>query len=80
MLWKRAGLSFHENKKSLQKNLKKFINVINSTIISLESLDEEINELSISADLSINTLSEFKANLLQSKEDHYDKNTQNLII
>jgi RNase P/RNase MRP subunit p30 len=70
----------HENKKSLQKNLKKFINVINSTIISLESLDEEINELSISADLSINTLSEFKANLLQSKEDHYDKNTQNLII
>ena len=70
----------HENKKSLHKNLKKFINVINSTIISLESLDEEINELSISADLSINTLSEFKANLLQSKEDHYDKNTQNLII
>ena len=59
----------HENKKSLHKNLKNLVNVLDSSILSLESLDEEINELSISADFSINRLKDFKANLIKSQDD-----------
>jgi len=61
----------HENKKALYENLKKLVNTIDSTMLSLESLDEEVNELSISADLSISRLKDFKANLIKSQEDEY---------
>ncbi|MCH2380872.1 MAG: hypothetical protein MK228_05090 [Nitrososphaerales archaeon] len=61
----------HENKKALYENLKKFVNTIDSTMLSLESLDEKVNELNISADLSISRLKDFKANLIKSQEDEY---------
>ena len=61
----------HENKKSLHANLKKLVNTLDSTMQSIEYLDEEINELSISADLSINMLKNFKANLIKPQEYEY---------
>ena len=61
----------HENKKSLHENLKKLVNVLDSTMMSLESLDDEINELRLSADLSISRLKDFKANLIKSQGDEY---------
>ena len=64
-------LAKYENKKSLHKNLKKLVNVLDSTMMSLESLDDEINELRLSADLSINRLNDFKSNLIKSKEDQH---------
>jgi len=61
----------HENKKTLYENLKKLVNTIDSTMLSLESLDEKVNELNTSADLSISRLKDFKANLIKSQEDEY---------
>ena len=61
----------HENKKSLHESLKKLVNVLDTTMLSLESLDDEINELRLSADLSINRLNDFKSNLIKSKEDQH---------
>ena len=61
----------YENKKSLHENLKKLVNVLDSTMMSLESLDDEINELRLSADLSISRLKDFKSNLIKSQEDEH---------
>ena len=69
----------HENKKSLHENLKKLVNVLDSIIPSLESLDNEINELSLHADLSMNRLKDFKENLIKSHEDKHP-HTSNQII
>ena len=69
----------HENKKSLYQNLKKLIDVIDSTMLSLEFLDDEINELSISADFSINRLKDFKTNLMKSQEDENTDNHNHII-
>ena len=59
----------YENKKTLHENLKKLVNVLDTTMMSIESLDDEINELSISADLSISMLKDFKSNLIKSPDD-----------
>ena len=63
----------YENKKSLHENLKKLVNVLDTTMMSIESLDDEINELSISADLSINSLNDFKSNLIKSPDDEHPR-------
>ena len=63
----------YENKKSLHENLKKLVNVLDTTMMSIESLDDEINELSISADLSINRLKDFKSNLIKSPDDEHTR-------
>ena len=63
----------YENKKSLHENLKKLVNVLDTTMMSIESLDDEINELSISADLSINRLKDFKSNLIKSPDDEHPR-------
>ena len=63
----------YENKKSLHENLKKLVNVLDTTMMSIESLDDEINELSISADLSINRLKDFKSNLIKSLDDEHPR-------
>ena len=63
----------YENKKSLHENLKKLVNILDTTMMSLESLDDEINELSISADLSINRLKDFKSNLIKSPDDEHPR-------
>ena len=59
----------YENKKSLHENLKKLVNILDTTMMSLESLDDEINELRLSADLSISRLKDFKSNLIKSPYD-----------
>ena len=63
----------YENKKSVHENLKKLVNVLDTTMMSIESLDDEINELSISADLSINRLKDFKSNLIKSPDDEHPR-------
>ena len=63
----------HENKKSLHENLKKLVNILDTTMMSLESLDDEINELHISADLSISRLKNFKSNLIKSPDDEHPR-------
>ena len=59
--------------------MKKLVNVLDSTMMSLESLDDEINELHISADLSISRLKNFKSNLIKSPDDEHPR-TINWII
>ena len=66
-------LTKHENKKSLHENLKKLVNILDTTMMSLESLDDEINELHISADLSISRLKNFKSNLIKSPDDEHPR-------
>ena len=66
-------LTKHENKKSLLDNLKKLVNILDTTMMSLESLDDEINELHISADLSISRLKNFKSNLIKSPDDEHPR-------
>ncbi len=61
-------LEKHESKRELSQNLKKFVSIIDSTLINLESLDEEINELTVSADFSLKKIQEFKSNLIKSEK------------
>mgnify|MGYP001210990499 CR=1 FL=1 len=61
-------LEKYESKRELSQNLKKFVSVIDSTLINLESLDEEINELTVSADFSLKKIQEFKSNLIKSEK------------
>lgn len=70
-------LEKHEDKKTLAKNLKKYIKIIDSTLIDLESLDDEINQLNISANFSLNKIQEFESNLIKSEDfspKHHIKN------
>ena len=46
-------LCSHEEKKDLYSILKKFVDVINESIYSIEKIDDETNELIISADSTI---------------------------
>ena len=59
-------LEKYKDKKELSQNLKKFVSIIDSTLINLESLDEEINELTVSADFSLKKIQDFKSNLIKS--------------
>ena len=61
-------LEKYESKRELSQNLKKFVSIIDSTLINLESLDEEINELTVSADFSLKKIQEFKSNLIKSEK------------
>ena len=61
-------LEKYQNKKTLTKNLKKYIDIIDSTLSNLELIDDEINQLSISANFSLNKLQEFKSDLIKSKD------------
>ena len=61
-------LEKYESKIELSQNLKKFVSIIDSTLINLESLDEEINELTVSADFSLKKIQEFKSNLIKSEK------------
>ena len=61
-------LEKYESKRELSQNLKKFVSIIDSTLINLESLDEEINELTVSADFSLMKIQEFKSNLIKSEK------------
>ena len=60
-------LEKYHNKTTLSQNLKKFVSIIDSTLVDLESLDDEIDELTISANFSLGKIKEFESNLIKSK-------------
>ena len=62
-------LSKYENKKAIYQNMKKFVDVLDTTVNSIELMDNEIDELSISADFSIKKIKEFEV-LLMNKSKH----------
>ena len=59
-------LSKYENKKTTYQHMKKFVDILNSTIESLEAMDGKIDELTISADFSMKKIKEFESQYLNS--------------
>ena len=65
-------LSKHENKKAVYQNMKRFVDILDSTVGSIEHMDNEIDELGISADFSIKKIKEFESLLMnQSKQTSF---------
>jgi len=65
-------LSKHENKKAVYQNMKRFVDILDSTVGSIEHMDNEIYELGISADFSIKKIKEFESLLMnQSKQTSF---------
>ena len=62
-------LSKHENKKAVYQNMKRFVDILDSTVGSIEHMDNEIDELGISADFSIKKIKEFES-LLMNQSKH----------
>jgi len=62
-------LSKHENKKTVYQNMKRFVDILDSTVGSIEHMDNEIDELGISADFSIKKIKEFES-LLMNQSKH----------
>ena len=61
-------LSKYENKKAIYQNMKKFVDVLDTTVNSIELMDNEIDELSISADFSIKKIKEFEVSLMNKSK------------
>ena len=59
-------LTKYESKKTTYQQMKKFVDILNSTINSLETMDGKIDELSISADFSMKKIKEFESQFLNS--------------
>ena len=59
-------LTKYESKKTTYQHMKKFVDILNSTINSLETIDGKINVLSISADFSMKKIKEFESQFLNS--------------
>ena len=69
----------HEDKKEFHSILKEFVSMINNSSSSIESLNDEIDELLISADSAISRIKELKATVvakfsLSFKKSQADKN------
>jgi len=62
-------LAKYESKKTVYQHMKKFVDILNSTIGSLETMDGSINELAISADFSMKKIKEFETQLLDSSNN-----------
>ncbi len=62
-------LSKYENRKSTYHHMKKFVDILDSTIKSLEVVDGDIDELLVSADFSMKKIKEFESKYLYSKTD-----------
>ena len=62
-------LSKYANRKQTYQHMKKFVDILNSTIESLETMDGNIDELTISADFSMEKIKEFESEFLRSKTD-----------
>ena len=56
-------LCLHEEKKDLHSILKKFVDIINESIGSIEVVDDKTNELIIQADSTINKLKNHQNNM-----------------
>tara|TARA_B110000014_G_scaffold75019_1_gene51231 strand:- start:1630 stop:2001 length:372 start_codon:yes stop_codon:yes gene_type:complete len=66
-------LSKYESKKTTYHHMKKFVDILNSTIESLEIMDGKIDELSISADFSMKKIKEFESQYLDSSTSFHSK-------
>jgi len=64
-------LSKYESKKTTYQHMKKFVNILNSTIESLETMDGKITELSVSADFSMKKIKEFESQYLNSSTSYH---------
>ena len=64
-------LSKYESRKFTYQNMKKFVDILDSTIESLEMMNGKIDELTISADFSMKKIKELESSLLNSKTDTY---------
>ena len=64
-------LSKYESKKTTYQHMKKFVNILNSTIESLETMDGKITELSGSADFSMKKIKEFESQYLNSSTSYH---------
>ena len=62
-------LSKHENKKAVYQKMKSFVDILDSTVGSVKHMDNEIDELGISADFSIKKIKEFES-LLMNQSKH----------
>jgi len=62
-------LSKYESRKFTYQNMKKFVDILDSTIESLEVMNGKIDELTISADFSMKKIKEFESEFLHSKTD-----------
>ena len=56
-------LCSYEEKKELHSILKKFVDVINESIFSIENIDDKTNELIISADSTISKIKNHQINM-----------------
>ena len=59
-------LSKYESKKTTYQNMKKFVDILNSTVESLEIMDGKVDELAISAEFSMKKIKEFESQFLNS--------------
>ena len=59
--------------------MKKFVNILNSTIESLETMDGKITELSVSADFSMKKIKEFESQYLNSSTSSHGSQAQNTV-
>ena len=64
-------LSKYESKKTTYQHMKKFVNILNSTIESLETMDGKITELSVSADFSMKKIKELESQYLNSSTSYH---------
>tara|TARA_B100001750_G_scaffold244376_1_gene261563 strand:+ start:5943 stop:6314 length:372 start_codon:yes stop_codon:yes gene_type:complete len=64
-------LSKYESKKTTYQHMKKFVDILNSTIESLETMDGKITELSVSADFSMKKIKEFESQYLNSSTSYH---------
>ena len=62
-------LSKYESRKFTYQNMKKFVDILDSTIESLEMMNGKIDELTISADFAMKKIKEFESEFLHSKTD-----------
>ena len=63
-------LCLHEEKKDLHSILKKFVDIINESIDSIEVVDDKTNELIIEADSTINKLKNHQNNMAEPLLDN----------
>ena len=45
--------------------MKRFVKIIDSTLVNLELVDDEVKELEVSANFSMNKIKEFQSNLIK---------------
>jgi len=66
-------LSKYESKKTTYQHMKRFVDILNSTIESLEIMNGKIDELTISAEFSMKKIKEFESQYLNSSTSFHSQ-------